>query len=48
MSLRKIGTAEPAPVEVEGVPEDMTRTARREWTDEDARALAKENEDDPA
>lgn len=45
MSLRKLGTAEPAPVEVEGASEDLARTARKAWTEDDERQLADENEE---
>lgn len=45
MSLRKLGTAEPAPVEVEGASEDLARTARKAWTEDDEQELEKENDD---
>jgi hypothetical protein len=45
MSLRKIGTVEPAPVEVESTSEDLAKTARQRWTEDDDRRLADENEE---
>jgi len=44
--LRKLGTAEPARIEVEDAPDELTKTAKREWTEDDERELAQENEGD--
>ncbi len=48
MSLRKTGTAEPTQVEVERAPEDLSRTAGRQWSEDDDRRLAEENAEDDA